>query len=240
MEVHIIIVVFSVFLAAFTQSLSGFGSALIAMAMLPPILGLKIATPLVALLIIPLEISLIVHYRHALNIAVIWRVVFASLVGIPFGIFFLSQLNESIVLGLLGIVISGYALFALFQFRLPNLVHPAWSYIIGLLAGVLGGAYNTAGPPVIIYGNSLGWNPDEFKSNLQGFFLVSSLVILGGHAWNGNITPEVWRYFLITLPALAIGIAAGVSLDRIVSPESFRKIVLVALVILGLRLIIIL
>jgi len=231
------IVIFIVFLAAFTQSLSGFGSALVAMALLPPIIGIQISTPLVALVMIPLEAYLIVHYRHALNISVIWRVVLASIVGIPFGILFLSQLNEKIVMTVLGLVISGYSLFALFKIRLPVLKNLAWGYLFGLLAGLLGGAYNTAGPPVIVYGNILGWKRGEFKSNLQGFFILTSLVVAAGHAWSGNLSPEVWRLFLISLPAIAIGSLAGTSLDNHLNPETFRKIVLILLVVMGVRMI---
>lgn len=232
-----IIVVFAVFLAVFTQSLSGFGSALVAMALLPPVLGIQTATPLVALIMLPLEIYLLLHYRHALNIAVIWRVILAAVLGIPLGIIFLSQLDEEIVLTALGIVITGYALFALLNLKLPKMAHPAWGYGFGFLAGLLGGAYNTSGPPVIVYGNCLRWDPDEFKSNLQGFFLISSIVIALGHAWDRNLTPEVWRFFLVCLPAVVIGIWAGTSLDKYLNPEIFRKIVLVLLIVMGIRLI---
>ena len=232
-----LIVVFAVFLAAFTQSLSGFGSALVAMALLPPVLGIHTATPLVALVVIPLEAYLIVHYRHALNFSVIWRVVLASIAGIPFGILFLTQIDEKIVLAVLGVIISGYALFTLLKIRLPKLEHLAWGYFFGLLSGLLGGAYNTAGPPVVVYGNILGWNTAEFKSNLQGFFILLSTVVAVGHAWSGNLTPEVWRYFLISLPAVAVGILAGTRLDKYLNPETFRKIVLVLLIVMGIRLI---
>ena len=135
-------------------------------------------------------------------------------------------------------VIIGYALFALLEIRLPQMTHPAWGYGFGFLAGLLGGAYNTSGPPVIVYGNSRGWEPDEFKSNLQGFFLISSIVIALGHAWNGNLTPEVWRYFLTAIPALAVGIVAGIRLDKFLNLETFRKTVLALLIVMGIRLII--
>ncbi len=232
-----IIVIFAIFLAVFTQSLSGFGSALVAMALLPPVLGIQIATPLVAIVMLPLEIFLLMHYRHALNVSVIWRVIVAAIVGIPFGIIFLTQLDEELVLAVLGMVITGYSLFALLNLKLPTMAHPAWGYGFGFIAGLLGGAYNTSGPPVIVYGNCLRWDPDEFKSNLQGFFLVASFFIAIGHAWDRNLTPEVWRLFLISLPAIVVGIWAGTSLDKYLNPESFRKIVLVLLVVMGLRLI---
>lgn len=233
-----LIVPIIIFLAVFTQSISGFGSALVAMALLPAFLGIHIATPLVALVVIPLEVYLLFHYRHVFRWQAIWRVIAAALVGIPIGFVYLRLVDEQIVLRILGLVISGYALYALLNIRLPKLTHPAWGYVFGFLAGLIGGAYNTSGPPVILYGASRGWLPGEFKSNLQGFFVFSSAFILSGHALNHNLTPEVLQYFWLSLPAIAAGIFAGTSLDKIIQAETFRKIVLALLVVIGLRLIV--
>ena len=229
---------FIIFLAVFTQSLSGFGSAMVAMALLPIVISLQVATPLVALVMATIEIFLLFYYRQAFNWGAVWRVIVASLVGIPIGLIFLSQLDEKVVMTILGVVITGYALYALLNIRLPTLSHPAWGYVFGLLAGMLGGAYNTSGPPVIVYGNSRGWKTEEFKSNLQGFFVLSSFVIALGHAFNRNFSPEVWHYFWLSIPAMAIGIFAGTRLDKHINPDVFRKIVLGVLVIIGLQLIV--
>jgi uncharacterized protein len=236
MSESLLIIIF-LFFAVFTQSLSGFGVALVAMGLLPTLLPINVAVPLVSLVMVTIEIFLLIRYRHAFNWGAIWQVIAASIVGIPIGLFFLSRLDEKIVLTILGIFITAYALYALSNVRLPALRHPAWAYGFGLLAGMLGGTYNTSGPPVIVYGNCRGWEPDEFKSNLQGFFVVSSLVIALGHAWNGNLSPEVWRYYLLSIPAMITGILAGTSLDRFVNPVMFRKIVLGLLIVMGLRLI---
>ena len=67
--------------------------------------------------------------------------------------------------------------------------------------------------------------------------MITSLVIAIGHAWNGNLTPEVWHYFLWSIPAMAVGMIAGTSLDRYLKAETFRRIVLVLLVIMGGRLV---
>lgn len=233
-----ILVPFVIFLAVFTQSLSGFGSALVAMTLLPMVIRLQIATPLVALVMVCIEIFLLFYYRQAFNWRAVWRLIVASLIGIPIGVVFLSQSDERIGLTFLGVVIVGYALYGLLNIRMPTLSHPGWGYLYGLLAGILGGAYNTSGPSVIVYGNCRGWQAEEFKSNLQGFFVVSSLAIAFGHAWNYNLSPEVWRYFLFSIPAMAIGIIMGTSLDKSINPETFRKIVLVLLIILGVQLIV--
>ena len=226
-----------IFLAVFTQSLAGFGVALVAMALLPDLIGIQRATPLVALVGLTLEFFLLLRYREALNINAIWRVALASIIGIPLGIWVLKSVSDRLVLLGLGVVIAGYAIYALLDLHLPSLEKSAWAYGFGLVAGMLGGAYNTSGPPVIIYGNCRRWLPAEFKSNLQGFFMLNSILVVIGHVINQTLTPVVWEDFLWVLPAVGLGIITGISLDRYLDPLRFRKVVLWLLVAMGLRLI---
>jgi len=205
------------------------------MALLPFLLSIQIATPLVALVAISIEVILLIYYRQSLNIPAIVPIIFAAMIGIPIGIIFLRNVNEDVIMIVLGIIITGYAVYALLGINLPKLLHPAWAYGIGFVAGIFGGAYNVSGPPVIIYGNCRNWTRSEFKSNLQGFFLVTSLFVAFGHVIGGNFTPEVLRLYLWSLPAIAIGIFGGIFLDHYLPPEIFRKIVLILLVILGFR-----
>lgn len=226
-----------VLLGAFTQSLAGFGVALVTMALLPGLIGLQTAAPLVALIALALEVVLLARYWRSLRLRPVLQIAGASALSVPLGMVFLRRLDERLALALLGVVIGGYAVFALLSPRLPRLKHPAWAYASGLVAGLLGGAYNTSGPPVIIYGHCREWPPQEFKGNLQGFFLFNSVLIVLGHLWNGSFTPQVWDSFTRLLPVLAVGVVAGLSLDRVIQPALFRKIVLYLLIVLGLRLI---
>ncbi len=226
-----------IFLGVFTQSLTGFGVALVSMAILPALIGIESASPLVALVALLLEGVLLMRYRRAFNLRVIGPLVLAAYLGIPLGVLALSQVDRNLILKILGSVIAGYAFYGLFNFRLPTLSHPAWKYLAGFLAGLLGGAYNTSGPPVVIYGSCQDWAPSEFKTNLQGFFLFTDLFIVANHAWRGNLSESVGMYFVWAIPAILLGVWAGVSLDRYIKPDVFRKLVLVLLVILSLRLI---
>ncbi len=226
------------FLAVLTQSISGFGSALVAMALLPAVIGLQLATPLVALVAISMEIVLLYRYRQTIKIAAIRNVIIASMAGIPFGILFLRRIDERITLTILGATILGYATYSLLKLHPPRLNHPAWGIGAGLIGGILGGAYNTSGPPVIVYGDCRRWPQEEFKGNLQGFFVISSMMIALAHLFSGSITPEVWRYYLPSLPVTAAAILIGTALDRYIREPVFRKIVLVVLIVMGLRLVI--
>lgn len=224
-------------LAAFTESLSGFGSALVAMALLPLLINVREAVPLVALVGLVVEVVLLIYYRAAANLQAIRRLVIGAILGIPLGIFFLVRVDEKLVLGALGIVLVSYALYSLLRLRLPKFANPRWAWLFGFGAGILGGAYNTSGPPVVIYGQSQNWSPKEFKGNLQGFFLVNSFVVVVGHALSHNITPAILQTFAFSVPALAVGIVAGLWLDRFIDPLRFRQIVQALLIVLGLRLI---
>jgi uncharacterized protein len=228
-----------VLVGAFTQSLAGFGVALVTMALLPGLIGLQTAAPLVALIALALEVILLARYGRSMRLRPVLQIAGASALTVPLGMFFLRRLDERLALALLGLVIGGYALYALFDPPLPKLHHPAWAYAAGLVAGLLGGAYNTSGPPVIIYGHCRLWPPPEFKGNLQGFFLFNSAFIVLGHWWNGGFTPQVWRSFFDLLPVIAVGIVAGLSLDRVIQPDLFRKIILYLLILLGLRLLLV-
>ncbi len=228
-----LLIALTVFIAIFVQSFSGFGLALVMMPLLSSMIGVHVAAPLVALIALLAEAIILLRYREALNLQAVKRITLASLVGIPFGILAVRYVDESIVLPVLGIVVAGYALYALSNLRLPEIRHPGWAYGLGFVAGVFGAAYNTSGPPVIIYGTCRRWPPAEFKSNLQGFFLVNSIMVAAAHGLGGNFTPTVLQDVLIALPAIALGALAGFSLDGRINPAQFRRIVLVLLVVLG-------
>ncbi len=227
-----------VFVAIFTQTVTGFGLALISMPLLVLVLDIQVASPLVALVAGVAELLLLLHYRADLNVRAVARLIVASLVGIPVGVLLLRQVDEGVITAVLGLFIVVYALYALIGWRLPELAHNAWAYGFGFVAGVLGGAYNISGPPVIVYGNCRRWPPAEFKSNLQGFFVVSSYTVIATHALSGSFTPAVWQNFLWALPAIALALVIGFRVDKWLNPDRFRQIVLVVLVVLGISLLV--
>jgi uncharacterized membrane protein YfcA len=179
----------------------------------------------------------LLRYRGEINLRAVWRITVAGAIGIPVGVWALKALDERIVLTLLGIFIVLYSLYALLNLRLPSLERSVWPYGFGFVSGVVGGAYNVAGPLVIIYGNCRDWQPKEFKGNLQGYFLVGSVVAVISHALANNITQDVISNFILSLPAIGIGLLAGLSLDKYLNPVVFRKIVLVGLIFAGVSLI---
>jgi len=226
------------FFAFFVQTVTGFGSAMLAMPLLAGLIGIRTATPLFAMSAMIVQIVVWIRYREAFQLRSVWQLMVGAVVGIPLGVLALSAVPENIILTALGVLVLGYALYALLGPELPEIKHrERLGLTLGFFSGLLSGAYNTGGPPFVIYGTASRWKPLEFKSNLQALFIVTEVVVIASHALKGNLTPTVFEYFLLTLPAAGLGIVAGFGLDRFLKPDLFRKIVLVLLVLLGISLI---
>ncbi|NKQ36642.1 MAG: sulfite exporter TauE/SafE family protein [Chloroflexi bacterium] len=230
------IITLIVFLALLVQATTGFGLALVSMPLLVAVVGIKTATPLVALIATAAELVILARYWRSIQFQSIKPLIISSVIGIPLGVFILREVDAAIITPILGVVILGYALYALFSPRLPRLAGRAWAYGFGFIGGILGGAYNTSGPPVIIYGSCRRWPPDEFKGNLQGYFIPVTLLVLVVHGVSGNYTTAVWQYFLWAIPGIILGLIGGFFISGRLDPNRFRKIVLILLVFLGLRL----
>jgi hypothetical protein len=225
-------------LATFTQSASGFGVSLIAMPLLTAEVGLAVAAPLVALIAMICRLFILVRYRHAMTFSTVWPLILGAVLGIPLGFWAVDRLDETLVKTALGVVVIGYALYDLLGANPPVLDGNRWGYGLGFISGILAAAYNTPGPPAIIFATSRRWPPAEFKSNLQAFALISGILVLVGHALKHNYTAEVGQALVISLPAIAIGLATGFYVSERIDPVRFRQFVLLLLILVGLRLIV--
>ncbi len=234
MELLPIIVI--VFVAMLIQTSVGFGMGLVSMPLLLGILDPIGAAALVSLVGITSEIYMIFRYRHRLQLRVVLRLIVASVIGIPFGVLSLGLLDERVILSVLAFIMIGYALVSLLNFPIPVIKNENWSFGFGFLAGVLGGAYNTSGPPLIIYGTARRWSPGEFKVNLQMVFLSNSIIVIATRVLAGQYTSDVFRHYAVALPAMIIAGWIGLRLDKRIDPVQFRKLVLVLLLVLGIRL----
>lgn len=234
----IILVLAIFFLSTFIRSALGFGDALIAMPLLALVVGIKVATPLVAMGASTIALTILLKAWRKVEIKAAWRLVVSTWIGIPIGIFFLKAAPELLVKSLLGILIMGFGLYNLFVLNLPKLLTEKWAFITGLIAGILGGAYNTNGPPVVIYGILRRWDPEKFRATLQGYFLPTGGAIVVSHAIAGMWTSQVVHLYGYSLPIIIVAVLVGEKVNQIIPQGRFDKIIYGFLVLIGLLLLI--
>ncbi|HEY72487.1 MAG TPA: sulfite exporter TauE/SafE family protein [Thermoflexia bacterium] len=225
-----------VFCAALAQTLSGFGFALILMPIATLWLGLRTAAPLVALTALTAYTLNLIRYRQAVDVREVLRLGAASALGIPAGLWALANVDESIIRPLLGLVLIAYAVYRLIRPAGARACSPRWVYLAGFVAGCLGGAYNTPGPPVILYGSLRRWPRQKFRAVLQTFFFFNGALVVASHYAAHRLTPAVLTFYAYAAPALLLGILAGSRIDSRLNHDRFRAIVTAMILLLGLSL----
>jgi hypothetical protein len=223
-----------VFVAAFIRSALGFGDAVVAMPLLAMALGIRTATPLVAFVGPTISLLILAGSWRKVEFNTAGRLIAATLLGIPVGIYGLARLPEEPLKIALGLVILLYGVIGLVrpQAKLEN--EKAWMpWALGASAGILGGAYNTNGPPIVAYGMLRGWPPESFRATLQGYFLPTGLAILAGHGLAGLWTGAVLSLFVYSLPAIVLGVILGSLLNKKLTHGIFAKLVYLSLTVMG-------
>lgn len=232
-------VVAIIFLSTLVRAIFGFGNALIAMPLLAlTSVGMKTATPLVALVATMLSAYILAQDWRSLDLKSTWRLLLATLPGTPIGLILLKGPYENAGKIILAVIVICFSLYNLWRPRLFTLRAEWTAYPFGFLAGILGGAYNTNGPPVIIYGTARRWPPDRFRATLQGYFFPANIIIIAGHGLGGLWTAQVGALLLLSLPAIILSIWLGDRLNRRLPPAHFERSVHLLLILIGALLLI--
>jgi len=202
------------FLATLVRSALGFGEALVAVPLLAFVLPVQVAAPVAVLVSITVSTVVVAQdWRHIHVGSAIW-LVSSTLLGIPLGLVVIHHVPEPVVKGALGVLVCGFAAFALLGRTIYELTNDRLAWLFGVTAGVLGGAYGMNGPPLVVYGTLRRWSPERFRATLQGYFLPASLLGMIGYWAAGLWTPRVSRYYLLSLPTVLLAIPLGRVVNR--------------------------
>lgn len=226
------------FAAAIVKVTLGFGDALLAMPLLTLVLGIRLATPVVALAAVTVTIMMLVGSWRRMDFHTAWRIIAAAAVGIPLGVVGLKYLPAEHVKRGLGVVLILTGVYELTRPALPRLQARVWAYFFGFLAGMFGGAYNAAGLPMVVYGTLVRWNPDEFRATLQSVFFPTSLLVIVSHGLAGLWNTQVMLLMLFWLPLSVLAFWLGSRLQRHIPTHLFARMVQFSLVCLGILMLI--
>lgn len=206
------------------------------MPLLVLLLGIRAAAPLVAMTGSTLYAVNLLRHRQHVDLPEVGRLAIAAALGVPAGVWILSSLDSGIVEALLGVLLVSAAIYSLWQPTVRHRLPSAAAYPVGFLAGCLGGAYNTPGPPLIVYGALKEWPRDVFRSVLQALFLFNGLLVILVHAVAGNLTAGTVHSYILALPALLLGVGVGTLVDRRLSGQRFRLLISCMILMLGVSL----
>jgi uncharacterized membrane protein YfcA len=219
------------FMAAGCQSLTGFGSSLLAVPLLSLYLDAKLAVVIATLLSTVISAPLIVEVRRQVRLAKVVPLAIGSVVGVPVGILILKGVDAGVLKMLVAVVVI---LACALLFLAPRLTFGGRNTLSGLITGALSGllraSTSMAGPPVVLYTLSHEQEIEEFRSTILGLFLVTGLLTIPGFFVADLVSHDAIVATAVALPGMALGLLVGAALRARVQPKLFRTLVLAVLV----------
>ena len=198
---------FCVFLAAFLQSITGFGLVIVAAPLLMFFYDPKLVIPIMILLATCGNIAQTILLHRECQWKVIGWLLLGAVIGQPLG----YQIYAAIPAHYLKILISCVVLvsLAIMQLRQQQ---------IRMTTGM-------AGPPVAMYLASTAMTARELRATSIGFFFFSNLVSLATFALGGVGLAPCLHEFIYLLPGLACGILLGQLTFRFFPVHIIKRII---------------
>lgn len=227
------------FVSAFVAGLSGFAFGLVAAS-----IWLYILTPLQTATLI-IAFGLIVQgysvwkLRRSLNWGKLWPFLIGAAIGVPVGVTILTWANPAHVRAGIGVFLIVFSLYALFRPAMKPITAGGAPVdaCVGFLNGVLAGGTGLAGILVTIWCGLRGWPKDQQRTIFQP---VAVAIFVMSAVWLGAktvISAETIRLFLFGFPVLLAGTWLGMKLYGRIDEATFRKVVLVLVLLSGAALV---
>lgn len=226
--------------AGFVKGAIGFGLPLVALSVLTQFLPKEWV---LAVMVLPVVFSnLFIGFERRLflpSMRRFWAMIPAIGAGMAAGVLGLGVLPPDAFLFLVGLVVITFAL--LEQFRLVLPVPAAHERAVGVGAGVLGGllgGISTAfGPPLVMYFTALRLPKDQFVAAIAVVWTFASVfLILALHGASILVGERIGWSAAACIP-VGLGLWAGVRMRNRIPQEPFRRLVALALLVLGANLI---
>ena len=226
------------FAAGIVKGVTGMGLPAVAMGVLGSLLS-----PLAAavLLLVPSFVTnvwqLLSGPQFGMLIRRLWTMMLTIVIGTVVGSMMLTGGDTKLTTVGLGIALISYAAYTLLA--KPLHVPPRWkpwlSPVIGLVTGLLTGATGVFVIPAVPYIQSLDLERDDLVQALGLSFTVSTIALAIGLFWHGAApVGNLLTSTLAVIPAL-LGMAVGQVIRTRISPQLFRRLFLIFLLLLGFR-----
>lgn len=230
-----------VFGAATVKGVAGLGFPLIAVPLVANVVGPHAAVVIIVVPTVASNLFMVAQGGGTTGrLRQMGWLILGLVAGAAVGARMLREVNPAVLAAVLGVVAVGYSgvELARLPLRLSSTPPPPLSLGVGAAAGLLGGSTSIYAPLLAAYVDSLRLGKDEFVFWVTALFLIgTSTQVLTylqvGIYRSGLLGVALW----LCLPMLA-GTWLGIRLRGRLSPERFRTVVLVLVLLSGANLIV--
>lgn len=225
--------------AGFVQGLTGFGFAIVGMALLPLLhADWQSSMTLVAVNSILIPVVLLRRHGGGFSLRPALGLALGTLIGTYLGFHFTARNSDGgWFIRLFGLVLFLFSAFDLWQAARKDPlfgIHKRLAIPFGLAGGFFGGAFNISGPPIVAYAYSQPWSKSQTVATLQVVFMAGAgyrMLLMGT---NGFFDTQALNLLLWTTPPTLAGLLAGSHLLNRMEQTTLRTGVFVLVGLIGL------
>ncbi|MBX8570681.1 sulfite exporter TauE/SafE family protein [Pseudomonas cichorii] len=217
---------------------AGFGTALVAGPVLIHFMPLSRIIPLLVMLDFLAAFGNLLPSRQSVVRSELLRLLPCMAVGCTLGVLFLLNLKSDVLLLLMGLFVTAYALYSLAVKVRPTQLASGWAIPMGTIGGLFGALFGSGGFLYAIYLNSRLTSKEQARATQSALISCSTIVRLGLFLLAG-VYAEIPLLLLAVclLPAMLLGSWIGRSLVTKLSREAFVRLVTWLVLVSGLALI---
>ena len=237
------VVVFTTFTI---ESISGFGSTVLALPFIAMLIGIDKAVPFLSALSLLLTTFIIIKSWRYVDLREYGFIILHVIMTVPLGMFLMDRLPKGILLAILTLFMLYVGISGLRQTLKSNAATAPGCQncktfvmrLILLTGGIIQGAFSSGGPLIIIYSSKALPQKSLFRVTMSMVWFTTNITmqlkwLLSGKVWNSLLAAQV----VCALPFIGAGMLLGDFLHNKVNEKNFRIIVYVILltsaVILG-------
>lgn len=206
--------------------IAGFGTALIAAPVLIHFMPLSKVVPLLVLLDFIAAFGNLLPSRKDVASAELLRLLPFMAIGCILGVVFLLQLKSDLLLLLMGVFVTAYAIYGLAIKTRPTRLNPLWAVPMGTVGGLFGAMFGSGGFLYAIYLNARLDSKDEARATQCALISCSTIVRLSLFVIAG-VYADISLLLLAAclLPVMFLGTWIGRRLSFKLSREAFVRLV---------------
>lgn len=227
------------FLAALVSeiigTIAGFGSSTVFLPLALLFFNFETALVLVAFLHVFGNLGRISFFKSGLDKNLIVKFGIPSVIFTLLGALLVSLLSQDLLKGILGLFLIGYSAYSLWK---ENFVVPASttnSIIGGALSGFLAGLIGTGGALRGAFLTGFRLSKDKYIATAAMIAIAADLTRIPVYLTQGFLTPEYYWYVPVLLIVALIGSFIGKQVVERFPYKVFRKVVLVAIFLIGIK-----
>ena len=222
--------------AGFIQGLSGFAFGLTAMAFWAWVVAPQLAAPMVVFGSLLGQVLAVGSLRRGFDLRRALPFILGGVLGVPAGAALLPHIDQTVFKAVVGALLAVWCPTMLCIRALPRIHHGGAlaDGAVGAIGGIMGGLGGLTGPAPTLWCALRGWDKDAQRAIFQSFNLVMHALTLSVYATSGLITAEARGMFVVIAPAMVIPAFLGARLYTRFSDATFRRLILILLLISGL------